>query len=146
MSLPAFFKNIRGQHHTALRVSDWDKSMAFYNAMGFEILVDWPEADGIHMAMIQGPGGGRIEMFTGGHGHIPEDVETINGSYFQFCFDVPNPEDVDKLYEYALSIGATKHWEPASFDMKGSDDSVIRAAFVHGPDGELIEFLSLRFV
>jgi glyoxylase I family protein len=146
MGLPAILKNIRGQHHTALRVSDWDKSMAFYAALGFEILVDWPEADGVHMAMIQGPGNGRIELFSGGHGHLPEDVEMINGNYFQFCFDVPNPEDVDKLYEYALSIGARSKVEPMSYDMKGSDDSVIRAAFVYGPDGELLEFLSLRFV
>ncbi len=137
---------IKCQHHSALRVSDWNVSKKFYESLGFRTILEWiPLEDGLRMAMIELPGGGRIEMFEGGKGKLAENHEIVSGSYFQYCFDVPVLENVDKLYEYALSIGAKIKLRPANYEMHGTADVHCRAAFVYAPDGEIIEFLSLHF-
>ena len=121
-----------GFHHIALKASDFEKSFAFYQALGMKCLARWSNSSG-DVAMLDLGDGGRIELFGDGNDEIP-----AIGKWEHFAMGV---DDVDAAYEKALSIGAAPRTAPMTVKINAQPAPfTIRIAFVKGPDGETLEF------
>ena len=121
-----------GFHHIGLKAADFEKSLAFYQALGMKCLSRWSNASG-DVAMLDLGDGGRIELFGDGGDAFAEE-----GKWVHFAVGV---EDVDAAYEKALSIGAEPQSEPRTLTINAVPQPfTIRIAFVKGPDREQLEF------
>lgn len=121
-----------GLHHIALRVKDFDKSVAFYKALGFEELVCWGEGDE-RIILLDTGNGNYLELFAGGK-------ENENpGVMWHLAFKV---DDCRKSIEVARGMGAVVTKEPREYTLGGKVP--ITCAFFKGPDGEELEFFQLR--
>ena len=121
-----------GFHHIGLKAKNFEKSLAFYKALGMKEVVRWGEGEKT-IAMLDLGDGGRIELFANGGDEFSE-----NGKWVHFAMCV---EDVKGAYEYALSLGALPHIAPKVVPLDSTPDKItIEVAFVKGPDGEQLEF------
>lgn len=121
-----------GFHHIGLKANDFDKSLAFYEALGMTCIARWENASG-PIAMLDLGDGGRIELFGDGGEAFSE-----NGKWVHFALGVP---DVAAAYEVALAAGAESQSAPRDLALQAEPKAMtIRIAFVKGPDGEVIEF------
>lgn len=120
-------------------MADLDRAQAWYGAaFGFEPQVVFDLPGGVRGAMLRTAGGARIELFevpgsddglawadppaamrTRGFGHVGLEAA-----------------DLDATYVRALEAGATAVWEPRQSPEPGR-----RMAFVHDPEGHLIELI-----
>lgn len=127
-------KVIRGMgfHHVALKVKDFEKSVAMYKALGMEEIVRWGEGKG-EIVMLDIGDGGRIELFACGG-----DEYAVNGKWQHFAMCV---EDVEQAYAVALAAGFVPKIAPKVVPLESKPDQIaIHIAFVTGPDGEEVEF------
>jgi len=145
-------KGISAYHHTALCVSDWARSMDFYQRLGFNLLIDflWPEGTSLHKTILihEADPTLSVELFEAGDVSypLPEQHMNTKGAFWHICFQTHTEEDVDIAYSYAISIGATSRMEPTSMRHVLTDGGYldVRAAFVFGPDGEILEFINQK--
>lgn len=125
-------------HHVGLSVGDLDGAVAWYRAaLGFELELAF-EIPVLRGAMIRSPGGLRIELLE-----RPQSTPGINGSqpnealltrgYGHIALSV---EGLDETYGRLLEAGASGVWEP-----RQSPEPGVRMAFVHDPEGNLIELI-----
>ncbi len=124
-----------GFHHVALEAADFEKSLAFYKALGLKEVARWgtPEKT---IAMLDLGDGGRIELFSDGGERFSE-----MGKWVHFAVSV---DDVDKAYEIALSAGAEPMIAPKTVPLDSVPEKmIIRIAFVKGPDKEQLEFFKV---
>lgn len=117
-----------GFHHVALRSKDFEKTIAFYEALGGKLARTWGEAPNL-CAMVD-IGGCYIEVFSG----MTEDAE----SHPRFEHIALKSTDPDADYANALAAGAKPHIEPKNANLGGNYP--IRIAFVIGPSDEIVEF------
>ena len=123
---------IKGCHHVALVADDFEKSCAFYEALGLVPVVGWGEGDH-RIRMFDMGDGTRLELFAGG-----SDAYQAEGKYKHLAFAV---DDVDAAYTHALSVGAVSLTPPKSVPLPSTPEAItIRIAFVLGPSGEQLEF------
>ena len=121
-----------GFHHIALKASDFDRSRAFYSALGMKETVSWGEGEKT-IALFDVGDGGKIEIFANGG-----DEYSANGKWIHFALKC---DDVDAAYAAALSAGATPMTPPRTVELASRPYLMtIRVGFVYGPDGEQIEF------
>lgn len=121
-----------GFHHIGLKASDFDKSIAFYTALGLKEVIRWGEGEKT-IAMLDIGDGGRIELFANGGDDFAECGKWV---HFAMCVS-----DVQKAYDTAIAAGATPHILPKIVPLDSVPDKIsINVAFVKGPDGEQIEF------
>ncbi len=120
-----------GFHHVALKVNDFEASLKFYMALGFDVKCSWGEGDG-RAAMLDIGDGNFIEMFAGGKD------EPAEGRFLHLAIKA---EDVDFAYNTALKAGATTKLEPFSVAVDSKPCPMnLYIAFVYGLDGEVLEF------
>ncbi len=126
-------KSRLGFHHVALKCKDFEKSIAFYRAIGLEEYARW-NGGARDIALMKMSDGGMIELFSDGGDMYPEE-----GKYVHFAIA---SHDVEGDYERALKAGATPHIAPKTV-VPGSLPVALslHLAFVKGPDGEQIEFI-----
>ncbi len=123
---------VTGFHHIALNSSNFDRSVAFYNALGLTESVRWGEGEGRAVMLDMGDGG-CIEIFAKG-----ENRDRVDERFLHLAFKT---EDVDAIYETAVKAGATTKTAPCNVSPDGAVPAIsMRIAFVYGPDGELLEF------
>jgi catechol 2,3-dioxygenase-like lactoylglutathione lyase family enzyme len=121
-----------GFHHIGLKTADFEKSKAFYTALGMREIAAWGEGKQ-RIAMLDIGNGDIIELFASGG-----DEYSANGKWIHFAMTV---EDVDAAYAHALAVGAGSKTAPESVEVNSLPEPMtIRIAFVLGPDGEEIEF------
>ena len=121
-----------GVHHIALKATDFDKSLAFYKALGLTEKVAWGSGDG-RAAMLDFGDGNCLELFAGG-----ESGENTDKRFYHLAL---RADDVDAAFETAVSAGATPKNEPMTVSPENATKPLtMRIAFVYGPDGEIIEF------
>ena len=121
-----------GFHHIALKASDFDRSRAFYAALGMKETVSWGKGEKT-IALFDVGDGGKIEIFANGG-----DEYVANGKWIHFALKC---DDVDAAYAAALSAGATPMTPPRTVELASRPYLMtIRVGFVYGPDGEQIEF------
>ncbi len=121
-----------GFHHIGLKAADFERSRAFYTALGMKEVVSWGGGEN-RITMFDLGNGDRIELFASGG-----DEYSANGKWIHFAMTV---EDVDAAYAHALSVGALPMTPPKTVDLDSTPMKIsIRIAFVYGPDGEQLEF------
>ncbi len=118
--------------HVAIVAKDFEKSLAFYQALGFTPYVSWGEGKEKIMLLDIGDGG-KLELFAKG-----SDEYSAMGKWLHVAFAV---ENVDEAYQRALDAGAKSIIPPKDMPLESSPKKItLRLAFVEGPDGEQIEF------
>ena len=130
--MPNETKTELGFHHIGLKAADYDRSRAFYAALGLCETLSWGEGERA-ISLFEFGDGGKIEIFAnGGEEFSP------NGKWIHFAL---HADDVDAAYEAALAAGATSLTPPKTVELQSRPRlATIRVAFVAGPDGEQIEF------
>ena len=128
-------KTAPGFHHIALRASDFEATLRFYQeGLGFVRTYGWGEGDS-RAAMLDTGDGNYLEVFAGGKRAAGE--EAPEGALLHFAL---RTSDVDGDYARALAAGAVSQIEPKDVIIAGEYPVPVRLAFVKGPDGEVIEF------
>jgi lactoylglutathione lyase len=117
--------------HFGLRVADLDRSLAFYAAVGYEVVGRVPESPEGHLTMLKLPGD---EFVTIELVHDPARGEFVTGTGLNHF--VIKVESMDAVVR-ALATQGIAAAAPVSPD--GSDD--FRTTWVIDPDGNRIEFV-----
>lgn len=126
--------------HVGLNVRDLDAAIRWYRAafdLDLEIAFDL-ERIGLRIAMLRSPLGHRVELLhrpvsqPGLRADNPVQAAETEG-YGHMCFDVP---DLDAAYTRLLAMDARPVLEPQPSPEKG-----VRMAWVHDPEGNLIELI-----
>lgn len=119
-----------GFHHMALRVRDYDKSLAFYTqGLGFRLAHSWGDGPG-RIALLDLGDGNYLELFASADGW-----EAQGGN--QFFHLALRSVDVDGDIARVRALGCPITIEPKSVEVNGK---TIRVGFFLGPDGETWEF------
>lgn len=122
---------IRSIHHVAARVTDLERSIAFYaDVLGFVTRGRATLASGARIAFLAHPGGGcELELIAGLHDHHPGD-----GLVHHVAFLV---DDVDAAFARIAAAGATM------LDAAPETLASGRRLFsFRGPDGERLQITS----
>jgi len=117
--------------HFGLRVADLDRSLAFYGAVGFEVVGSVPETPLGHLTMLKLPGDEfvTIELV---HDPTQSGLDIATGlSHF-----VVKVESMDAIIAELAAQGIDTDVPPSP---DSSDD--IRTTWVVDPDGNRIEFV-----
>ncbi len=122
---------MKGFHHLAIRVKDFDASVKFYTeGLGFKPRLSWGEGDNRAMLLDTGDGN-YIELFAGG----PQE-EKPEGTWLHVAF---RTDDCAAALEAAKAAGAQVTMEVTDVTLGDNPSMDARIAFFKGPDGELIE-------
>ncbi len=129
-----------GYAHIAIAAKEFDRSLAFYRALGLKLYTAWGEktddADS-RIALLDMGDGSLVELFA-----KPELAGDGAGApYLHFAFAVQN---VDEAYRTALEAGATPCKPPVEMPLDSKPlRMTLRVAFVKGPSGEELEFFKM---
>ena len=126
---------ITGVHHIAIRATDFDRTMRFYNdTLGLATKASWTRDTG-RAALVEIASGSYMEIFE----RAPTEYSGT-APILHFCF---RTDDVDGMTERARAAGHRVITEPLSLDIDTSIGPMkLRLAFVEGPDGEEIELMA----
>lgn len=141
-------ERIRGFDHQVLRVSCLERSVEFYDRLGFCLQdIYSEEGSSVRFAMMRMDNGSGLLLLEEGEGEIPTDVERLRtpGGLFQYCFWVDKPEGIDQIYGYCVGLGAKERIKPFWHDGYGLKHWEDHPAFVYGPDDEILEFLYINY-
>ncbi len=118
--------------HIALGAVDFEKSVAFYKALGMTVYHSWGEAP--HRVVMFNLGdGGNIELFEG----APDVAE--NMPKWQHLAIATT--DLQGAFDAAVAAGAVVKSEPTACEIHTNEGIyMVSIAFVYGPSGEVIEF------
>jgi glyoxylase I family protein len=121
-----------GFHHVAIRTSEWDRSLQFWQeGMGLHLAVQWGEAPR-RACMLDTGDGNYLEIFE----RDADPTIPSEGAILHFCF---RADDCDAALERARAAGADVTMEPKSLAVFGEPKIPIRIAFIKGPSGEICE-------
>ena len=127
---------VKGMHHVAIRVKDFDKSLNFYEkVLGLKKVKAWGEGN-TRAVMLDCGDGCCVEIFA----NRMTDV-LCEGLWEHLAFKVA---DVDGAYKAAIAAGCKNKMEPKDVDIPCATVYPVRIAFVIGFDGEVIEFFAER--
>lgn len=124
-------------NHSGVSVRDLEAVREWYAAaFGFETAMPFDLPEGGRGAMLQAPGGARVELFevegsTEGLAWADPPAAPLRRGYFHVALEV---SDLDVAFAAALKAGGASVWEPFEFDGH-------RMAFVHDPEGNLVELI-----
>ncbi len=129
-----------GYAHIAIAAKDFEKSLAFYKALGMKPYAQWGEKTELtdrRIALLDMGDGSLVELFA-----KPDLAGDGEGSpYLHFAFAAQN---VDEAYRVAIAAGATPLKPPAEMPLDSNPLRLtLRVAFVKGPSGEELEFFKM---
>lgn len=133
--------NIHGFHHVAIRVRDFDRSLAFYTELlGMTRKIEWGEAPSRAIMLNMGDGG-ILEMFERPEEPVSEDHPYL----LHFCLRC---SDVDGVIQRVRNAGCEVTVEPKDVDIpsRPTGPTPVRLAFFKGPDGEVVELFDSKAV
>lgn len=126
-------------HHVGLTVPNLERSLAWYReALGFEPQLEFDLPNGARGAMLQTSAGARVELFE-----VPSADPGLSWAdppramqFSGFGHAGFETDDLDAAYQRAVKAGAKAVWEPRQSPEPGR-----RMAFLHDPDGNLLELI-----
>jgi glyoxylase I family protein len=131
-----------GFHHVAIKVSDYDRAAAFYQALGFTVTASW--GDGAARGALLDTGDGNyVEVFAGGPATPPRpafgSAALDAAPFIHLCF---RTHDLERATQAALAAGATLSLpiKELTLNTHQGKQIPIRISFVTAPTGEVIEF------
>lgn len=140
--MPETVNKPAGFHHLAMRVWDFDVTLAFYrDALGYNQAYGWgsdERASGgsdSRAAFLDGGNGNYMEIFAGGK-RPPTEVPP-EGVLLHIALRASN---CDSAFNRARDAGAKVDMEPTDIPVAGTPPTTVRIAFIKGPDNEIIEF------
>jgi catechol 2,3-dioxygenase-like lactoylglutathione lyase family enzyme len=124
--------------HVALSVSNLDAAIEWYRAaFGMEPTMK-ASIPGFDLAMIDGPGGMRLELFE-----KPGSTRTVDSSTPTTVMDhrgythlAVTTDELVADHDRLVAIGGSSVWDPRPAPEPGR-----AMAFIHDPDGNLIELM-----
>ncbi len=127
---------IKGFHHVAMRVKDFDATVKFYTeVLGFKKSISWGEGDE-RAIMLDAGNGNHLEIFAGGSGEAKPE-----GAFLHLALSTDNcDEAIEKVRKAGMEITI----EPNDVVINSNPPTPIRIAFFKGPDGEIVEFFQYR--
>jgi len=127
-----------GYAHMAIAAKDFDKSLAFYKALGLTVYTQWGTGD-TRIALLDMGDGSLVELFAKPTLNTDKVAGLEDGNPFlHFAFSAQN---VDEAYRIALEAGATPVTPPTEMPLRSRPVALtLRIAFVKGPSGEELEF------
>jgi catechol 2,3-dioxygenase-like lactoylglutathione lyase family enzyme len=127
--------------HVGLTVRDLDSAIGWFDrALGLTVARTLEFPDGTRSAFLHGGGDVGVELFevaeprSGIQNEDPAGAARVLG-YGHLALAV---EDVDALFAVLVEAGAAPVWPPAT-----APEGDRRVAFVHDPDGNLIELVQV---
>ena len=126
-------------HHTGMTVQDLDAAVAWWSAaFGFETLLAFELPGGVSGAMLRTPGGARIELFAAegsaeGLAHADPPAALRRRGFGHVALEV---SDLEGAFAAAVEAGGNPVWDP-----RPSPEPGRRMAFVHDPEGNLVELI-----
>ncbi len=126
-------------HHVGLTVTDIDRSEAWYRAaLGLELQLSFELRGGARGAMLRSAGGAGVELFQvpdaqPGMSFADPPTAMRTAGFGHVAFETG---DLDAAYVRAIEAGAAAVWAP-----RQSPEPDRRMAFIHDPDGNLIELI-----
>ncbi len=130
-----------GFHHVAMRVADFDRSVAFYgHALGLPAVREWKGAEGRAVLLEVGKGA-YLELFERGERDAPNGLPGNRQAILHFAIRTSN---CDAAVEAARRAGAEVTMEPKDIDIPSNPILPARIAFFKGPDGETVELFQER--
>jgi len=115
--------------HAAICVSDLDRAMEFYGALGFEETNRFT-LDGVENVYLGRDGDGDLQLRYDGDRTTPIAPNRADVDHIAFTVD-----DVEETFETAIDAGAAPVLEPTEIDAADAF-----AAFVEDPEGYTLEF------
>ncbi|MBN2451366.1 MAG: VOC family protein [Lentisphaeria bacterium] len=124
---------VNGFHHAALKVTDFDRVMAFYrDGLGFTAKAWWGEGDK-RAALMDAGNGNYVEIFAGGQEGAGGPERVLHLAF--------RTEHCDAALAQAVAAGAEVTVQPKDVVIPSQPrETPVRIAFCRGPAGELIEF------
>jgi catechol 2,3-dioxygenase-like lactoylglutathione lyase family enzyme len=127
-------------HHVGLTVGDIERAQRWYvDALGLEVVLEFALPGDVRGAMLRNDAGAGVELFQvpgadAGVGHADPPTAMRTTGFGHVGFEV---DDLDAVYASLLEAGASDVWPPRDAPEPGR-----RMAFVHDPDGNLIELIA----
>jgi len=115
--------------HAAICVSDLDRAMDFYGALGFEETNRFT-LNGVENVYLGRNGDGDLQLRYDADRTTPIAPNRADVDHIAFTVD-----DVEETFETAIDAGAAPVLEPTEIDAADAF-----AAFVEDPDGYTLEF------
>jgi catechol 2,3-dioxygenase-like lactoylglutathione lyase family enzyme len=132
-------QNVVRPHHVGLTVEDLERARGWYaEALGFELQLAFELPGGARGAMLRSPDGARMELFEvpapreGRSWQEPHTAMQTRG-LSHVAFEV---DDLDAVFAATTATGGAEVWAP-----RPSPEPGRRMAFVHDPDGNLLELI-----
>lgn len=128
-------------HHVGLTVEDIDRAKAWYaDAFGFAPQLEFELPAGVRGAMLRTEDGARIELFEvpGSEPGLKRADPPLAMRTTGFGHVGLESSDLDAAFAQATAAGGVAVWEP-----RQSPEPGLRMAFVHDPDGNLIELIGV---
>jgi lactoylglutathione lyase len=128
-------------HHVGLTVTDLDRAREWYErALGLQLQLAFELPGGARGAMLRSPDGARVELFE-----VPGSIDGLAGAdppsamrtrgFGHVAFEL---DDLDAGYAAIVAAGGAEVWSP-----RPSPEPGRRMAFVHDPEGNLIELIGV---
>jgi glyoxylase I family protein len=127
-------------HHVGLTVTDIERAQRWYvDALGLDVVLAFDLPGGVRGVMLRNDAGAGVELFevpgaAAGVRHADPPTAMRTTGFGHVGFEV---DDLDAAHARLVEAGATSVWEPRQAPEPGR-----RMAFVHDPDGNLIELIS----
>lgn len=126
-------------HHVGLTVEDLDRARDWYvTAFGFELAMAFELPGGARGAMLRTPGGAGVELFevagsAEGLAWADPSAALRRRGFGHVALEV---DDLDGAFRDAVGAGGGAVWDP-----RPSPEPGRRMAFVHDPEGNLVELI-----
>lgn len=123
---------VKGYHHVAMRVKDFDGTLRFYKeVLHLKEVMAWGENDS-RAAMLDFGDGGCIEIFAGG-----TDEPKPEGAFLHIALRC---DDCDKAIAAVEAAGMEITMMPKDVTIQSNPPKPVRIGFFKGPNGEILEF------
>ncbi|WP_234859407.1 VOC family protein [Aquimarina aquimarini] len=142
--------NLLSFHHYSIKAYDFEKTIEFYNQLGFQSVHHWslPEFDLKRCEMLYNEVANTYIEICDRDANFPtqgrkriKGEEFVENSIMHICFGV---KDAQKAFDFAISRGGKALSPKTTLALNSGKKSItVTNSLVYSPNGEVIEFLEV---